>query len=54
MFALFTYNSRTRKYQRVAQSTNIAYLGRLAVSRYSSCRWMIRPLGGTKYVRSMV
>ena len=54
MFALLTYNSRTRKYQRVAQSNSIAYLGRLATSRFSAAPWIIRPLGGTQHVRPMV
>lgn len=54
MFALFTYNYRTRKYQRVAQSNSIAYLGRLATSRFSAARWIIRPLGGIRNERPMV
>ena len=54
MFALFTYNYHTRKYQRVAQSNSIAYLGRVAVSRFKNARWIIRPLGGNEHVRSMV
>lgn len=45
MFALYVYNFSTRKYRKVDQSINIAYLGRLCKTRYKKVRCIIRPLG---------